>query len=134
MFDYAVTHSPLTREKMPQSLIIMALNSDEYGSVTTLTEAGSAIAIVGRSSDPYPMDSRGILQHEACGHAFGKLAEERITSSSYIDASMKTTIEIGQMKGWYQNLSLTGNPADVAWSDMIFDPRYSDKVDIYVGG
>lgn len=134
VFDYAVTHSPLTREKMPQSLIIMALNSDEYGSVTTLTEAGSAIAIVGRSSDPYPMDSRGILQHEACGHAFGKLAEERITSSSYINASMKTTIEIGQMKGWYQNLSLTGNPAEVAWSDMIFDPRYSDKVDIYEGG
>lgn len=134
VFDYAVTHSPLTREKMPQSLIIMALNSDEYGSVTTLTKAGSAIAIVGRSSDPYPMDSRGILQHEACGHAFGKLAEERITSSRYIKNQEKDEIWYKQSGGWYQNLSLTGNPAEVAWSDMIFDPRYSDKVDIYEGG
>lgn len=134
VFDYAVTHSPLTREKMPQSLIIMALNSDEYGSVTTLTEAGSAIAIVGRSSDPYPMDSRGILQHEACGHAFGKLAEERITSSRYIKNQEKDEIWYKQSGGWYQNLSLTGNPAEVAWSDMIFDPRYSDRVDIYEGG
>lgn len=134
VFDYATSHSPLTRERMGQSLIIMSLNSDEYGSVTTLTDRGAAIAIVGASSDPYPMDSRGILQHEACGHAFGKLAEERITQSRYIKDKEKYEIETKQQwYGWYQNISLSGKPAEVAWADMIFDPRYSNKVDVYEG-
>lgn len=134
VFDYAVAHSPLTHEKMNQSLIIMALNSDQYGSVTFLTESGSAIAIVGRSNDPYPWDTRGMLQHEACGHAFGKLAEERITQNKYIDDKGKQSIQDGFWRGWYQNISLTGKINDVHWSHLIFDPRYSDKVDVFEGG
>ncbi len=134
VFDYAVAHSPLNIENMKQSLIIMALNSDQYGSVTTLTENGSAIAIVGKSSDPYPMDSRGILQHEACGHAFGKLGEERILKNQYASDAIKTEIEQGYWRGWYQNISLTGKLNEVSWSQLIFDPRYSDKVDVFEGG
>lgn len=36
--------------------------------------------------------------------------------------------------GWYDNLSFTGKMQSVPWSHLIFDPRYSDLVDIYEGG
>lgn len=134
VFDYAVKYSPLTAERMPKSLIIMALNSDEYGSATTLTWNGSAISICCASSDPYPMDTRGIIQHEACGHGFGKLAEERIVRNRYLTAGEKQEIENQHSRGWYQNISTTGKMADVPWSHFIFDPRYSNSVDIFEGG
>ena len=133
VFDYAVSHSPLNRDKMNQSLIIMALNSDEYGGSTSLTWDGSAISICSNSSDPYPSDVRGIVQHEACGHGFGKLAEEKISKNMYITQSEKNTVQEMQDRGWYQNISLTGKMADVHWSHFIFDPRYSVAVDVYEG-
>ncbi len=118
---------------MPQSLIIMTLNSDEYGGATTLTWDGSAISICSPSSDPYPMDTRGIVQHEACGHAFGKLAEERITKNRYLTTGERLIITDNQDRGWYQNVSVTGKMSDVPWNHFIFDPRYSDKVDVFEG-
>ncbi len=132
VFDYAVAHSPLTADKMSRSLIIMSLNSDEYGSETTMTWDGSPIAICCRG-DVYPMDTRGIIQHEACGHAFGKLAEERIVKNMYISNKEKQDITEAHWRGWYQNISLTGKMAEIAWSHFIFDPRYSDKVDVFEG-
>lgn len=134
VWDYAVEKSPLTLERMPQSLIVMALNSDEYGSATLLSDNGSAIAMVCSSPDPYPMDSRGVFQHEACGHAFGKLGEERINATAYLSTGERQAIENAQRRGWYANLSLNGMLSDVSWSHFIFDPRYSDKVDVYEGG
>lgn len=132
VFDYAVSKSPLRADRMWQSLIIMSLNSDEYGSETTMTWDGSPIAICCRG-DVYPMDTRGIIQHEACGHAFGKLAEERIIKNMYISSTEKQEIQDKQWRGWYQNISVTGKMADVPWSHFIFDPRYSDKVDVFEG-
>ncbi|MCM1356285.1 MAG: leucine-rich repeat protein [Staphylococcus sp.] len=133
VFDYAVEKSPLTMDRMPQSLVIMTLNNDEYGSATTITENGSAIAICSPSEGTYPMDTRGIIQHEACGHAFGKLAEERITKNRYISDQEKTVITGYHWKGWYQNISISGKMTDVAWNHFIFDPRYSNAVDIFEG-
>lgn len=133
VFDYAVKFSPLTKERMPQSLIIMALNSDEYGGATTVTWDGSTVSICSPSSDPYPMDTRGIVQHEACGHGFGKLAEERITQNRYLTTGERQIITDNQNRGWYQNVSITGKMSDVPWSHFIFDPRYSDKVDVFEG-
>lgn len=133
VFDYAAAKSPLTKDKMPQSLIIMALNSDEYGSNTIMTWNGSAISICSRSSAPYPMDSRGIIQHEACGHGFGKLAEERITRNAYVSSGQKNEIHEAQSRGWYPNISTIARMSDVLWSHMIFDPRYSDVVDVFEG-
>lgn len=133
VFNYAVVHSPLKSDRMAQSLVIMTLNSDEYGSATTITENGSAVAICSPSPDTYPMDTRGIIQHEACGHAFGKLAEERIVKNAYVSNEEKNMIYEYQWRGWYRNISLTGKTGDVHWSEFIFDPRYSNSVDVFEG-
>ncbi len=138
VFDYAVKHSPLKAGDMWKSLIIMSLNSDEYGSATSMTENGSAVAICCPSSEAYPMDTRGIVQHEAGGHAFGKLAEERISWSRgcqafYPPNSVLQEIFDTQMRGWWPNISISGKMSDVAWSHLIFDTRYSDRVDVFEG-
>lgn len=134
VFDYAVRHSPLKSEDMWKSLVIMSLNSDEYGSATTMTWNGSAVAICSSSSDPYPMDTRGIVQHEAGGHAFGKLAEERINQNRYPSNGELQQINDNNVKGWWLNISTTGRMADVPWSHFILDQRYSDRVDVFEGG
>ena len=35
--------------------------------------------------------------------------------------------------GFYENISLSGNMQDVPWSHLIFDPQYSNTVDVYEG-
>lgn len=134
VFDYAVSNSPLKRENMYRSLIIMTLNSDEYGSVSVITDSGAAIAIVGDSQDPYPMDSRGILQKEACGIAFGKLGDERARKVQYLSKGERETLRHYNDRGWFRNLSLDGNVRTVWWSWLAFDPRYSVNVDVFEGG
>ncbi len=133
VMDYAVDHSPLTAARMPKSLVIMTLNSDEYGGATMIADSGSAISLCSRSSDPYPMDTRGIIQHEACGHAFGKLGEERILYNRYLTNGERQHIEWMQNRGWYQNISASGKMSDVPWSHFIFDDRYSVNVDVFEG-
>lgn len=134
VFDYAVAHSPLKREDMWRSLVIMSLNSDEYGSVSVISDSGAAIAIVGDSRDPYPMDSRGILQREACGTAFGKLGDERTRRVMYLNKAERGTLSNNNARGWMMNLSLEGNVRNVWWSWLAFDPRYSVNVDVFEGG
>ena len=92
------------------------------------------------SEDEYPYDYRGIVQHEAGGHAFGKLGDEYIYHNAFIQTCKCSCCdhvdEFNRMKsyGFYDNLSLTGNMYDVPWSHMIFDPQFSGTVDIYEGG
>ena len=35
--------------------------------------------------------------------------------------------------GFYENISLSGNMQEVPWSHLIFDPQYSNTVDVYEG-
>lgn len=134
VFDYAVSFSPLTSDRMNESLVIMTLNSDEYGSGTTMTEYGAAVSICSPGKASGSMDTRAIVQHEACGHGFGKLADEKIQRCKYLSNSDKEEIKrIQGWPGWYQNISITGKISEVHWNHLIFDPRYSDKVDVFEG-
>lgn len=134
VFDYVMENTPVSAEGLRNGLVIMSMNSDEYGGATYLFDDGRAISICSPSQDSYPNDSRGIVQHEAGGHGFGKLGDELIRESRF--ASSKIIKEINRAKsyGMYRNLSTSGKMTDVAWSHFIFDPRYSNTVDIFEGG
>lgn len=134
VFDYVSSKADINKSDMWRTLVIMVLNSDEYGSNSVITQSGASIAIVGRSSDPYPMDSRGLLQREACGIAFGKLASERASKIQYLTKGERDALNNNNNRGWNMNLSVEGNVHEVWWKDFIFDPEYSDKVDVYEGG
>ena len=86
IFSYALNAPTVNQNNLNQTLIIIVPNTTEYGGITQMWEDGSAIAFCPRSTDAYPYDSRGVLQHEAGGHAFGKLGDEYIYHNAFIDA------------------------------------------------
>ena len=140
VFDYVMAAPTVSAQNIDQTLIIIIPNSTDYGGICQMWESGAAIAFCPKSTYGYPLDSRGVIQHEAGGHGFGKLGDEYIYHNAFIDACGCTccghdgAVLWAKSLGWYDNLELTGKMHEVGWSHLIFDPRYSDIVDIYEGG
>lgn len=132
---------------LSKSLVIMLMNTSTYEGVTLMYGDGSAIVCCPVSTDAYPYDFRGIIQHEAGGHGFGKLGDEYIYHNAFIqtcdcnccghpqgDNDRRTSYGIYKTKGWYKNLSMTADAKQVPWAHLIYHKNYSDKVDMYEGG
>lgn len=140
IFSYVLGAPTVNKDNLKETLIIIVPNSTDYGGICQMWPDGSAIAFCPLSTYGYPLDTRGVVQHEAGGHGFGKLGDEYIYHNAFIDACSCTccghVMEFNSAKslGWYDNLSLTGKMHNVGWSHLIFDDRYSDIVDIYEGG
>lgn len=131
-----------------KSLVILLQNTSTYEGVTMMYTDGSAIACCPVSTEAYPYDFRGIVQHEAGGHGFGKLADEYIYHNAFIqnceckdgcehpqsDADRQTSYGVYKSLGWFRNLSMSSDPAQVPWAHLIYHPQYSDYVDIFEGG
>lgn len=138
-FKYACK-APIN-DNIAETLIILVENTTEYGGVCYMYGDGSAVACCPKSADAYPYDFRGIVQHEAGGHGFGKLADEYIYHNAFISTCTCTDgcghvddFLVHKNRGWYANLELTGDMKEVGWSHFIFHPKYSNVVDIYEGG
>lgn len=140
IFSYALGAPTVNKDNLKETLIIIVPNSTDYGGICQMWPDGSAIAFCPLSTYGYPLDTRGVVQHEAGGHGFGKLGDEYIYHNAFIDACGCSccghVMEFNSAKslGWYDNLSLTGKMHNVGWSHLIFDDRYSDIVDVYEGG
>lgn len=140
VFKYAMCMPTVNSGNLNQTLIVLTPNTTDYGGVTSMWADGSAIAITPKSSDYYPYDSRGIVQHEAGGHGFGKLGDEYIYHNAFISSCKcfccphEEEFNAAKANGWYENLSLTGKMHEVPWSHLIFNDKYSAVVDIYEGG
>lgn len=140
VFKYALRMPTVNSGNLNQTLIVLTPNTKDYGGATSLWADGSAIAITPKSSDYYPYDSRGIVQHEAGGHGFGKLGDEYIYHNAFISSCQcfccphEEEFNAAKANGWYENLSLTGKMHEVPWSHLIFNDKYSAVVDIYEGG
>ena len=130
-----------------KALVINLLNASAYEGVCAMYADGSAIAFCPVSHDAYPYDYRGIIQHEAGGHGFGKLGDEYIYHNAFIqtcdcmccehpkgDDDQGSSYGIFKSLGWYKNLSMNGDAKQVPWAHLIYNPNYSDYVDMYEGG
>ena len=126
-------------DDVSRTLVIMVENSSDYSGLCYMWGDGSAVAVVPMSEDPAPYDFRGLVHHEAGGHGFGKLADEYIYHNAFIQScecrccSHTDEITVFQSYGFYPNISLTGSMKDVPWAHMIYDPQYSNTVDVYEG-
>lgn len=132
---------------LTKSLVILLMNTSTYEGICYMYGDGSALACCPVSTDAYPYDFRGIVQHEAGGHGFGKLADEYIYHNAYIqncdciccehpqsDNDVNTSYGFYKSKGWYKNLSMNGDMRQVPWAHLIYHPQYSDYVDMFEGG
>ncbi|MBR1510090.1 MAG: leucine-rich repeat protein [Bacteroidales bacterium] len=133
---------------LTKSLVILLMNTSTYEGICYMYGDGSALACCPVSTDAYPYDFRGIVQHEAGGHGFGKLADEYIYHNAYIqncdckdgcdhpqgDDDTHSSYGFYKSKGWYKNLSMNGDMKQVPWAHLIYHSQYSDYVDMYEGG
>ena len=133
---------------LTKSLVILLQNTSTYEGVTYMYEDGSAIACCPVSTQAYPYDFRGIVQHEAGGHGFGKLGDEYIYHDAFIqncecpdhcdhpqsDSDSKSSYGKSKSLGWYKNLSMIADAHKVPWAHLIYNSQYSDYVDMYEGG
>ena len=140
ILQYACKAPTVSENNLNQTLIVMIPNTEDYGGITYMYDEGCAIAYCPMSDYGYPFDFRGVIQHEAGGHGFGKLGDEYIYHNAFIDACSCTCcghvfeFNIAKSHGWYENLSLTGKMNEVPWSHLIFHEKYSLFVDIFEGG
>ena len=132
---------------LSKSLTILLMNTSTYEGVTMMYGDGSAIACCPVSTDTYPYDFRGIIQHEAGGHGFGKLGDEYIYHNAFIQTcaclccdhpkseyDLTSSYGIFKSHGWYKNLSLISDATQVPWAHLIYNSKYSDYVDMLEGG
>ena len=127
-------------DDVAHSLIVMIENWEQYAGVTYMYGDGSAISLCPMSRDLYPHDFRGLIQHEAGGHGFGKLADEYIYHNGFAPACLlcgdylsATNYYSTKSLGWYENIHHSGKLRDVPWYHLIMDPEYMGTVDIYEG-
>ena len=143
-FDYIIKYicdsGKIASEDIHQTVVMMIPNTSDYGGICYMWDEGFAIAYCPMSTYGYPYDFRGVIQHEAGGHGFGKLGDEYIYHNAFIDACDCTccghdfAIRIAKSIGWYDNLSLTGKMSEVPWNHLIFHEKYHLFVDIFEGG
>lgn len=142
---YAVDHTPVAESDIDALTVVLTPNTTVYDGLTQMwlgAGGGAAVALCPKSGEDYPYDARGIVQHEAGGHGFGKLADEYIYHAAWIQTCgcgslcCKHVAELLQMHaaGWGGNLSFDGKYSTVPWGHLISDNRFNDIVDIYEGG
>jgi hypothetical protein len=79
-----------------------------------------------------------LLIHEACGHGFGKLADEYYSSGNgTIGNRGYFEMKDFEQWGWFKNVDATLGDAltedTIKWKHFLSDPRYSGLVGIYEG-
>lgn len=139
-YEYAMKAATVNEDNLNKTLVVMVENTQDYGGICYMWADGSAIAVCPMSRDAYPFDFRGIVQHEAGGHGFAKLADEYIYHNDFIENCSCTCCShlkdflAGKALGWYRNLSTDGNYNSVEWAHLFAHPDYANIVDMYEGG
>lgn len=138
-YEYAMKAATVNEDNLNKTLVVMVENTQDYGGICYMWGDGSAIAVCPMSRDAYPFDFRGIVQHEAGGHGFAKLADEYIYTNGFVSSCGCSNPHLddflaGKALGWYRNLSTDGNYNSVEWAHLFAHPDYTNIVDMYEGG
>jgi len=136
VFDYARVVPGIDDEALKNTLIVLVVNENRYAGTCWMWSDGKAIAIVpvsrsGQDGQAYP----NIVNHEAGGHGYGRLADEYISSQNIgktLPESDVTSFQSWVRNGFYPNVDLTGNLNEVKWKYFLGEPGYS-RVGTYEG-
>ena len=125
-FEYA--SKAITEDRIDNVLVITIVNSTEFGGSTYMyapkTEGdwanGKSVSYIPKV--PLKMDFRGLVQHEAGGHGFAKLADEYASGTGeMIPDDEKEAIKAYEKYGWYRNVDFTDDSSKVKWAHLITD-------------
>ena len=103
---------------------------------TSSNDLGLGLAITQFNESEEENSFKAIIQHEVCGHGFGKLADEYFYDSfGQIGSSDIDIINIYHQLGWYQNIDVVSNPEKILWGEFLQLQYYLDEgVGVYEGG
>lgn len=134
----------LSDDDINDALIIVMMNSTKnagtcymYYSTAYLGDYGRGCAIAYFPIGNTETQLKNVLQHEAGGHGFAKLADEYYYEDLGTIPSNRvdTNLYLRTNFGWYKNVDYTSSSTDVFWNKFITDTRYvNDKVGVYEGG
>ncbi len=135
-----------SEEMLAKTIAVVIINTNAYAGVTGMAyDFGKGVTdfaivfcpIVDGLETPR---FREVLTHETIGHGLGKLYDEyAYEGSGTITQSAMAQCQKMQKFGWAQNVSLTGEPQQVPWHDLLADTRYhavdayGERLDIYEG-
>ena len=120
------------------TLIIVMMNRAYYAGTCYMYYSRTGDYGQGLSIAYFPLGTSdamfaGLIQHEAGGHGFAKLADE-YNYSSAITESQLSSYHSMEPYGWWKNVDFTPDPSAVKWSAFLNDSRYaSEKLGVYEG-
>ena len=92
VFRYVVDNTPVEDNGLWHTLVILVPNSTDYEGHTEYTWDGKTMSICPPSENPYPRDTRGVIQHEAGGHGFGRLGDEMIARNLFAPTELSISV------------------------------------------
>ncbi|MBQ2875004.1 MAG: hypothetical protein IJE85_06875 [Bacteroidales bacterium] len=135
------TASVVTEEKIDDALTIVLMNSERYGGTTYMYSPedggyGSGYAVAYIPLCATQDEFRFLLQHEAIGHGFAKLADEyAYDAGGQIPDQVVADMMKEEKYGWWKNVDFISDLSLVKWARFIEDERYSsEKTGLYEGG
>ncbi len=93
---------------------------------------GNSVTFVLKLDDSFD-NTIPVIQHEAGGHGFAKLADE-YNYSGTLSSMDKDKINANSPHGWYSNIDMTSDPTKIKWSWFLTDDRYKSEVGVIEGG
>lgn len=135
------TASVVTEERIDDALTIVLMNSERYGGTTYMYSPedggyGSGYAVAYIPLCATQDEFRFLLQHEAIGHGFAKLADEyAYEAGGQIPDQVVADMMKEEKYGWWKNVDFISDLSLVKWARFIEDERYSsEKTGLYEGG
>jgi len=105
------------------TVVVLVVNTKQVISGTCLYDllTGKAVAVCPTSPDYFIR----IVQRDAGGIGFGKLAHEYYTNGAVATQSQHDLLKSYHAHGYFTNVDLTGDLTNVLWKDFIGHPKYS---------
>jgi Leucine-rich repeat (LRR) protein len=136
VFSYA--QKAIAAEDIEDAVIIVIMNDTYNENVGTchlyLPESDINDYGIGASISYFPLGTDEtmfgwVLQHEAGGHGFAKLADEYTSWSDMTNPPQEIIDEIRTFSsyGWNKNVDLVNNPLTIKWSKFLSDARYKNE-------
>lgn len=122
--------------KLQNTLVILVVNQDRYAGTNWSWSDGKAISICPVStSTKAGVNFKNVINHEAGGHGFGRLADEYISSDNVgktITEDAKTSFRNWVNYGFYPNVDLTNDQLLLKWKHFLGKTGY-DAVGAFEG-
>ncbi|MBR4298836.1 MAG: hypothetical protein IKT59_03895 [Bacteroidales bacterium] len=130
----------VSADRLDETLVIVVMNSDSYGGTCYMYPSTEGNYGMGHAVAYIPFNEGGnsfakLVQHEAGGHGFAKLADEySYYANGAIPDTEKQRLRQYEKYGWWRNVDFTNDSNTVKWAAFLQDERYAGEgLDVYEG-